>query len=182
MMIITITGHPGSGKTTVGKQIASKLGYDFVSIGDLRGELAKEKGITINELNKIGETEDWTDKQVDEKQKELAKKDNIVFDSRLGFHLIPDSVKIFLDIDEKIAAQRMMKTERTDELIGKTIEEQVKLIRERTESDNKRYQKYYGVKFNKKEKFDLWLDTSNLSKKEVVEKIMGFLEKFDQKD
>jgi len=54
-MIITISGLPGSGKTSVGKLIAERLGYEFLSIGDLRGSFASKKGLTIDELNKLGE-------------------------------------------------------------------------------------------------------------------------------
>ena len=78
-MIITISGKPGSGKSTIAKIIAKKLKYDFFSAGDYRGEMAIKKGMTIDQLNKLGEKEDWTDKQVDDELKRISKKkDNIV--------------------------------------------------------------------------------------------------------
>ena len=64
-MIITISGLPGSGKTTVGRIVAKKLGYRFLSMGDLRGEIAMKHGMTIDQLNEIGKKESWTDKEVD---------------------------------------------------------------------------------------------------------------------
>ena len=71
-MIITISGVPGSGKSTAGKSVARKLGYEYVSMGDFRGKMAMERGLTIDELNKLGEKEDWTDRQADEYQRELG--------------------------------------------------------------------------------------------------------------
>ena len=41
-MIITISGLPGSGKSTIGKMLAKKLGYKFYSMGDLRGKIEKK--------------------------------------------------------------------------------------------------------------------------------------------
>ena len=51
-MIITISGKPGAGKTTVGKAVAARLGLEFYSMGDLRGKMASDRGLTIDELSK----------------------------------------------------------------------------------------------------------------------------------
>ncbi len=91
-MIITISGLPGSGKSTVGKILAKKLGYEFMSLGDLRGKIAIDRGITIDELNHLGEKEGWTDKEVDDYQREYGKThDNLVVEGRLSFYFIPRS-------------------------------------------------------------------------------------------
>ncbi|MGH9879179.1 MAG: nucleoside monophosphate kinase, partial [Nitrososphaerales archaeon] len=57
-MIITIAGRPGSGKTTVAKEVAKRLGFKHLSTGDMRGQLAMEHGLTIDQLNEIGKKED----------------------------------------------------------------------------------------------------------------------------
>jgi len=180
-MIITISGHPGSGKTSIGKILAKKLGYDFVSIGDIRGQMALERGITISELNEIGEKEDWTDLIADEKLKEFAKKDNMVIDSRIAFHLIPKSVKIFLNVSFEEGAKRIIGDKRNDQIIGKTIQEQIMFIKEMIQSDRKRHKKHHDILYDNKEYFDLYLDTSDLSKEQVVQKILGFLKDHSNK-
>jgi cytidylate kinase len=45
-MIITLSGYPGSGKSTAGKLLAAKLGYNRYSIGDLQRRLAAEHNLT----------------------------------------------------------------------------------------------------------------------------------------
>lgn len=174
-MIITICGLPGSGKTTVGEAIAAKFNLTFYSMGDIRGKVAQEHGMTINEFNKVGEKEEWTDLETDNKLRELAK-DNTVFDSRTAYHFIPNSIKIFLDVDPYKGAKRMMQTERNDEEIGENVKTQVKLIQERVHSDDMRYQKYYNIHFLDKSNYDLWLDTTNLTREQVVNKVLEFIQ------
>ena len=90
-MIITINGTPGSGKSTVAKFLAKKLKLRHYSMCDLRRKMALEKGMTIDELNKIGEKEAWTDKDADNCQKKLGKKeDNFIIDGRLSWFFIPN--------------------------------------------------------------------------------------------
>jgi predicted cytidylate kinase len=173
-MIITISGLPGSGKTTVGRIIAKKLGYKFYSIGDLRGRMAMERGLTIDQLNELGMKEAWTDKEVDAYQEELGKKeDNFVIESRLGFYFIPESVKIFLGVDLKKAAERVFRDQRPDEKTKASVAETLESMKKRIQSDKMRYRKYYGIAdFMDRAHYDIVIDTTGLTIKEVVDKIM----------
>ncbi len=174
-MIITISGFPGSGKSTIGKIIAEKLGYRYFSMGDLRGEIARRHNLTIDELNKIGETEDWTDKEIDTYQKNLgATEDNLIVEGRLSFYFIPQSFKIFLNVEINESARRALENrqERTDEKLPDSIEETASQLSQRLESDKKRYQKYYGVNYDDPHNFNLFLDTTHLSISQVVDIIL----------
>jgi shikimate kinase len=52
-MIIFLLGFMGSGKSTVGKRLAGRLGYSFI---DMDARLEGEHGMTINEIfEKLGE-------------------------------------------------------------------------------------------------------------------------------
>ncbi len=178
-MIITISGMPGSGKTTVAKLLAKKLRMKFYSIGDLRGRMAMERGLTLEQLNEIGMKEAWTDTEADEYQKKLAEKENdFVIESRLGFHFIPQSLKIFLDVDTMTGAKRIFNDQRPDERKKDTLSEALEAIRKRTESDRKRYKKYYGINdFTDKSHYDVVIDTTRLAPKQVVEKILEMIKK-----
>lgn len=175
-MIITLSGYPGSGKTTIAKEVAKALGYKHYSMGDLRGEIALKRGLTIDELNELGKKEDWTDKEVDEYQKELGKKqDNFVVDGWLSFYFIPHSIKIFLYVDLKEGAKRIFKDQREDEEKKGSIGEVLKMIKKRLDDSRKRYLKYYKVKFDDKKHYDLWLDTTRLTKDLVVDKLIKYI-------
>lgn len=46
-MIITLTGYMGSGKSSVGKELSSRLGWPFI---DLDGYIVHKKGMSIPEI------------------------------------------------------------------------------------------------------------------------------------
>jgi len=177
-MIITICGQAGSGKSTVGRILAKKLGYRYYSIGSLRGKMAKERGMDINELNKLGESEDFTDKEVDAWQSELGKKeDGFVMVGRTSFHFIPDSFKVRLKVDPSVGAERVFADigNRSDESYS-SLEETEKALSSRDSCDRRRYRKWYGLDINDS-KFDLVIDTTDVSAKDAVEQIIKSLQK-----
>ena len=175
-MIITISGMPGSGKTTVAKLLATKLNYKYYSIGDMRGKLAQERGMTIDELNRLGEKESWTDKEVDEYQKKLGKtEDNFIVEGRTGFHFIPNSKKMFFKVDFKVGAERIFKDQRPDEQDYESVESTLKWIKQRMESDKKRYLKWYNINCWDENNYDTIIDTTDLTPEQVVEKILEFI-------
>jgi cytidylate kinase len=168
-MIISISGVPGSGKTTVAKLLAEELKYHFYSMGDLRGKMAMERGITIDELNKIGESDPTTDTSVDDYQRELGtKEDNFVIEGRLSWHFIPSSFKILLTCDPQESAKRIYgarkagDASRRDEPDYASIDATREELERRTASDILRYQKYYGIDYRDPSHFDLVVDTTSI--------------------
>ncbi len=180
-MIISISGKPGSGKSTIAKIISKKLKMKHYYIGALRREMARKRKMTIHEFNKLGEKENFTDKEVDDYVKKLGKEeDNFIIESRTAFHFIPDSIKIFLDVDEEEGARRILneKTsalEKRNEPIYRNLREVKKKNKERMKSDKKRYKKYYNIDWNKSENFDFVLDTTNLSIEETKQLVLDYI-------
>ena len=171
-MIITISGKAGSGKSTIAKELAEKLKLKHYSIGDLMRKLAKEKNIFLNELSKLAEKDSSIDLELDKKQIELRDKNNFVIDGRLTAHFIPYAdLKVFLDCNDKVRAERILKDERKDEK-SKNVKELIKKINQREQSERKRYKKLYNVDYYDKKLYNLIIDTTNLSINEVIEKIM----------
>ncbi|MBI4144817.1 nucleoside monophosphate kinase [Candidatus Woesearchaeota archaeon] len=175
-MIITVTGSAGSGKSTVAKLLAQKLKYRHFSAGDLRRQIASERGMTIEEFNKLGETNPDTDRLADERLAELGKQDGIVVDGRLGWRFIPRSFKVFLRIDEKVAAERILKDhlagKRRSERKLKTVNDVLDEIAERTRSDVARYKKWYHLDYRDPKHYDLVIDTTNLTPEQIVDRIL----------
>jgi len=182
-MIITISGMPGSGKSTVAKILARRLRMKRYYVGMMRRKMAREKGMTLAEFNKLGEKEDWTDRKVDEYQKKLGEKeDNFVIEGRTSFFLIPQSVKVFLDVDMKVGAKRIFDELKKGECGRnegefRTLAEAEKSVIERHTSDVRRYKKYYGVDITDKSQYDMIIDTSRLTPAQAVKKIIAEIKK-----
>ncbi len=179
-MIITITGLPGSGKTTVIKQLSQTLGIPWYSVGNLRGKMAEARGISIDELNALGETESFTDKEVDDYQTALgASGESFVIDGRLSWYFIPHSFKVFLEVDPDVGARRIYQAskngERTDEHAYQSEEDVKRATENRIASDARRYQKYYGIDLEDRRHYDLVLDTTHLTVDEKAQKILDSL-------
>ncbi len=179
-MIITLTGLPGAGKSTIAKLLSEKLGWPWYSMGDLRGKLAQERGMTIDEFNRLGETQAFTDHDVDAYQTKLGKEQNrLIIDGRLSWHFIPNSLKIFLDVNEDEAARRIFgaaqKGLRTDEKPYQSAEEVKQRVHDRLTSDQKRYQQYYQLDYLDRSNYDLVIDTTSLSPDQIVQTILDKL-------
>jgi len=176
-MIITIGGTAGSGKSTVAKILAKKLGFNHYSMGDLQREIAEERKISLLELSKLEEKDRSIDEEVDQKQIDLGRKeDNFVIDSRLGFHFIPHSLKIYLDCDFEERAKRIL-ADRIRKEHNINLENTKKNMMEREKSEKKRYKEYYNLDPSDKKQYDLIIDTTSMSPEKTVDKILEFIKK-----
>lgn len=152
-MIITITGLPGSGKSTLGKPLADALGMEYHYMGNIVRTCAKRRGMTLNEYLKLGETDASIDREVDAYQIELGKhSDNFVIEGRPSFYLIPHSVKVFLTVSLAEGARRIKgdlddkeKAQIRNEGVSGSEEAIIQRVKERIASDRRRFKKYYGI-------------------------------------
>jgi cytidylate kinase len=171
-MIITIHGQAGSGKSSISRLLAKRLKYKHYSVGDLRRQIARKHGLTIAQLNRLGERHDWTDKEPDELTRKLGKnQDNFVIDGRTCFFFIPHSFKVYLHADLEVRAKRVLRDERKAEG-HRSLKDAEAALLERDRSDRLRYRKYYNLDITKMRHYDLVIDTTSLTKRQIVERIM----------
>ena len=178
-MKITLCGKGGSGKSVIAKTLAEEYSLKHYSTGDLMRKIAMEKGYTIENWSHVTPKE--IDNMVDEWVKKIGEtEENFIFDSRLAFHFIPDSIKIFLDVSYEEAARRVFSDQRKSEAKAKTVEELAERNRIRWKTDGERYKDIYGINIDDKNNYDSYIDTTSKTKDEVlteIKRIIGTLQK-----
>jgi len=175
--IITISGKPGSGKSSTADMVAKKLGFKRFSSGDLFRKIGLKLGTSLNEVSKRAETDPTIDKMTDEEIKKLANEDKIVIDSRLAFHWIPESFKVYLDLPPEIAKNRILNNLKENKLRQESenalsAEEIYEKIIHRLESEKKRYWELYKIDHTDKNNYDLVIDTDKNNLNQVVDIIV----------
>ena len=164
--IITLSGKPGSGKSSTADRVAELLGYTRHSSGDMVRQILAKKHMTLEEYNNQATADHDLDAEVDEKLRELRTKRDIVVDSRLGFYWIPESFKVYLDLDIDTATARIFKDAVTNksrssvETSGNSLAEVSRQVRERMQNEQSRFKSMYGVDPYNTEHFDLVINTS----------------------
>lgn len=180
-MIISFNGDHGSGKSTIAEKIADVIGYSRFYIGQIFRDMAKERGVTLEEFQKMHKYDSSADKAVDDYVVKLSKEnDNFVIESRTAWYFIPHSLKIYLKVSDEEAAKRILKEanseNRKNELVNvSSLKEVIKNLRERKERDDGRYRRYYGINIREEKNYDFILDTTGLSINEVFERVIKFV-------
>ena len=199
--VIIISGIPGSGNTTIAKLLAEKLSLDYFSMGQLFKDIAsgrykeknyfdkllslcEERKLTIPSFSSSNDSEGalnlWeTDfgrsrefhEVIDELQRNLAERGKIVIDGKLSLFIVKNAdFKIWLKSESE---NRVARTSTRDSLEkDKTLE----IINKRHEKERAEWKKIYGLDYLEQEKLaDIVIDTTHSSPKEIVEKIISFL-------
>jgi radical S-adenosyl methionine domain-containing protein 2 len=162
---ITLSGCVGSGKTTIGKLLATKLKYDFISIGNKTRQFAATKGMTITQFQEQCLSNPEMDKQIDnEFSNECNKAENLVIDYRLGFKFVKNAFHIFLKVSEETAIERLKTANRAYESFES--------INQRNESFKNQFFNAYGVDYTVPKNYDLIVDVEQFRN---VEEIVDFI-------
>ena len=166
---ITLSGEVASGKSTVGKKIAERLEYEFISIGNKTREHVESRGMTIVEFqNKCIENPEL-DKEIDLTfSNDCNSLNKLVIDYRLGYHFIKDAFHVFLKISEENATDRLKKAQRKNETHL--------TIRERNDSFKQQFLSAYNIDYTDENNYDLVLGVTNYANPdEIVDAIIeGF--------
>ncbi len=177
-MIITISGDIGSGKSTTGKALCKKLGYRYLSTGAIQRQLAEEMGMTTLELNQLTESRRDIDEKIDNHTRALNDVDeDYVVDSRLAWHFIPFSYKVFLKCDEAIAAERISRDlDRKSDESNRNVKNLLAKIQARRRSEVSRFQEIYNVDLEDLSNYDQVIDSSYFYPDEIVDLIVDGIE------
>jgi len=174
-MIITVSGLPGTGTTTVSKLLQERTGMEFISSGEIFRGIAAELGLSLAEFGKLAESDFSYDRQIDDRQKEISKtKDNLILEGRLAGHMsleVPPGKKILrvlLKAPLETRVRRIMNREQSTSSFKFELDK----TKTREESERVRYEKYYSIEIADMSIYDLVIDSSGFDPETIVEMIL----------
>lgn len=186
-MIITISGTPGSGKSTIAKILEHDLKGERIYAGQIMRENAKIQHKTLQEYIEEAQNDPSIDQEVDNQVAKLAlqkqeDKKILIVEGRMQFHLLHKSIKVFVTVSPEVGARRIFEdlqnketNEQRNEGGAKSLIEVTKSTISRMEEDRKRLLKLYKVDYLDPKNYDLVIDTTSISAKEAADQLKEYL-------
>jgi predicted cytidylate kinase len=169
-MRITISGPPGSGKTTVCRLVAERLHLEVVISGDIFRQLARESSMSLADFGSMCEADPEVDRKLDQRMVEIARsRDDLLLEGRLTAHMLTrhgiPAFRVHMGADLDVRAARVAERE------GGTKGQKNQEIVEREECEARRYLAYYDIDINDRDIYDLVIDTTNKTPEQVADLI-----------
>lgn len=170
-MLITISGTPGSGKTTVARLLSRRLGLPHVYAGDLYRKEAESRGLTLEQFNRLSERDHSIDRALDARMADVARRGDAVLEGRLAAFLAvdagADALKVWVTASDTVRAQRVSQREGGDQ------RELLRVNDERQRSDARRYLEIYGFDLDDTSIYDMILDSDDRDPETLAEAIVA---------
>jgi predicted cytidylate kinase len=169
--VVAIGGPPGSGKSTAGRKVVSVLGLEYHSAGDVFRAEATARGLDVEAFGRYAETHPEVDRTLDERMQALARP-GVLLDGRIqGVLCQRRGIPVHAIVVTATEDERARRVAARD---GQPLEEARRRIRERTESERRRYREVYGIDVDQ-EPSDLLVESTHLSADQVADAIVRFV-------
>ena len=178
-MLITVSGPPGSGKSTNAAGLADRLGLEHVSGGDIFREMAADRDMTPVEFNEFAEEDPQFDRKLDRRLREIATtRDELVLESRLAGWLAADHAdfRFWFDAPLSVRAERIADRE------SKPVDRARTETRRRENSERKRYGEFYGIDIDDLSIYDAAYNTARWSPDSFLDVLVATVEAYDPDD
>lgn len=163
MAVIAISGLHGTGKTTAARALVRKFKLRYVCAGSVFRQLARERGMTLDEFSRYAERHPGIDRMIDRRTAEAAREDGVLIDARLaGWMVKQANLKIILTAPLEERVRRIARRE------GRRYKEVLRETMGRERSEAKRFKRFYNIDVNDRSVFDLVLNTKRWSAQETA--------------
>ncbi len=177
MVLLTVSGHPGSGTTTLVDEICHRRGWESLNGGEVFRTSAEERGVSLEEFSILCDNEPDVDKSLDKRLISSMLEDDgpEIVESRLSgwwaFRQEISCIRLWLSVSIEERGNRVVKRE------GGSQEDAISRIRERMDSDQKRYNKLYGISLEDMSPYNMIIETDSLTAVEVADMVEKALNK-----
>ncbi len=181
MVVVALSGLPGTGSSTAGKLLAKKLGLKYFSLGAYnKSHAEKFSGRKVSKETErsvaVWKTREGSSASFhmssDDISKRKAKEGNIVIDAKLAIRML----KGVYDFSVWIKAPIKVRARRVAERDNSNPKEAEKILKEKLDLEVKSWKRIYGFNYLDQEReADLVIDTSNKTPEQIVEIIISKL-------
>lgn len=174
-LLVTISGPPGAGTTTISEALAEALEVECVSGGDIFRELAEERDMTLTQLHARADESPEIDRLIDGRIRRIAEQwgassKGLVLTSRLAGWVAGNraDLRIWLDAPPEIRMERLREREEMESELR---------IQEVTEAG--RFESYYDIDITDRSFYDLRINTARWTPEVVLEMILAAVRGYD---
>jgi cytidylate kinase len=170
-LLITISGLPGAGTSTVARLVADALGIERIDGGTVFRAMAAEHGLDVGEFSVVAEGDPEFDLELDQRLANHAREGNIVLESRLAGWIATNegvpALRVWLNGADEERARRVAAREGIDAALA------LEANRAREASERRRYRTYYGIDLDDQTVYDLVIDSTATPPKAIAESIVA---------
>jgi cytidylate kinase len=175
MLKVTISGHPGSGTSTLVEKLIAHYSWKSINGGQIFRDEAKNRNISLSEFGRLCKDDQMVDRDLDEQLKNILLGDEIeIVESRLAgwwaYQLDLKCIRIWLDVDNTERARRVANREGITQQIA--LEENTS----RAKVDSERYIQMYGISPEQREPYTHVVDATHIDSSEVFSLVTEILE------
>jgi cytidylate kinase len=170
-LLITISGLPGSGTTTLSRLVAGALHLDRVPGGEVFRQLAAESGMSLAEFGVHAQANPDIDRELDDRLSARAREGSCVIESRLAGWLVTQAgllaVRVWVECSEEVRAARVAERD------GTTPGQAQRDNAERAALEHARYRAVYAIDLDDRSPYDLVLDSTTASAKVLADRVIA---------
>lgn len=170
--VIVVSGPPGSGKSTYARRLSRDFCLDYLTTGDMFRSIARERGLSLDELSRLAEKDPSIDFMIDEGTLKRSSEGGVVVDSHLAGWVLSNMADARILVQASFPARIARIASREE----RSLEEVLVETGVREYSQWSRFKAYYGYDTSLYTSFDLVIDNTNLGIEETYKVIKEFVE------
>ena len=176
MVNVTVSGHPGSGTSTLVRGLMDRFVWTSLNGGDVFREEAKRRGMSLGDFGELCKNELDVDRSLDEllRQRMQGPDAANIVESRLAgwwaYRLELPCLRIWLDVSDEERARRVSERE------GLTLENALEANRARAAVDGERFLLLYDLVPEDPEPYTHVLDATTLNASQILDHVVALLE------
>lgn len=176
MVNVTVSGHPGSGTSTLVRGLMDRFGWTSLNGGDVFREEAKRRGMSLGDFGELCKNELDVDRSLDEllRQRMQGPDAANIVESRLAgwwaYRLELPCLRIWLDVSDEERARRVSERE------GLALADALEANRARAAVDGERFMLLYDLVPEDPEPYTHVLDATTLNATQILDHVVALLE------